>query len=133
MAIAPALMLMILAGSFLIFFLLPRISSRYLSAYTFDERCLHRLHRSRPTRPHRPDSAVECGRHAHRDQNDLQGAYDLKWRGIALSTLTARVWTNSYEQTRLRPAGDGIYRLAPPADADQAQRRLRADPFVIAS
>src|SRR5208283_2069895 len=34
LAIAPALMLMILAGSFLIFFLLPRVSSRYLSAYT---------------------------------------------------------------------------------------------------
>ena len=34
LAIAPLLMLMILAGSFLIFFLLPRISSRYLTAYT---------------------------------------------------------------------------------------------------
>src|ERR1700686_4646272 len=34
LAIAPALMLMILAGSFLIFFFLPRVSSRYLSAYT---------------------------------------------------------------------------------------------------
>src|SRR5271157_2010029 len=34
LAIAPALMLMILGGSFLIFFLLPRVSSRYLSAYT---------------------------------------------------------------------------------------------------
>src|SRR5580698_4141512 len=34
LSIAPALMLMILAGSFLIFFLLPRVSSRYLSAYT---------------------------------------------------------------------------------------------------
>ena len=34
LAIAPALMTMILAGSFLIFFLLPRVSSRYLSAYS---------------------------------------------------------------------------------------------------
>ena len=34
LAIAPALMLMILAGSFLIFFLLPRVTSRYLTAYT---------------------------------------------------------------------------------------------------
>ena len=33
LAIAPALMLMILAGCFLIFFLLPRFSSRYMSAY----------------------------------------------------------------------------------------------------
>src|SRR5271157_4225775 len=32
LAIAPALMLLILAGSFLIFFFLPRVSSRYLTA-----------------------------------------------------------------------------------------------------
>ena len=116
MAIAPALMLMILAGSFLIFFLLPRISSRYMTAYT-------------------PTSDVSTGFTDHVElgrigqiqqssavvmhieiQNDLQGAYDLKWRGIALSDFDGRVWTNSYQQTRLRPAGDGIYRLAPPAD-----------------
>jgi transglutaminase-like putative cysteine protease len=116
MAIAPALMLMILAGSFLIFFLLPRISSRYMTAYT-------------------PTSDVSTGFTDHVElgrigqiqqssavvmhieiQNDLQGAYDLKWRGIALSDFDGRVWTNSYQQTRLRPAGDGIYPLAPPAD-----------------
>ena len=34
LAVAPALMLLIMAGSFLIFFFLPRVSSRYLSAYT---------------------------------------------------------------------------------------------------
>ena len=49
-------------------------------------------------------------------QNDLQGAYDLKWRGIALSAFDGRVWSNSFEQNQLRPAGDGSYRLAPVVD-----------------
>jgi transglutaminase-like putative cysteine protease len=111
LAIAPALMLMILAGSFLIFFLLPRVSSRYLSAYTptsdvstgFTDRVqLGRIGQIQQS------SAVVM----HIEiQNDLQGGYDLKWRGIALSAFDGRVWSNSYEQTQLRPAGDGSYRL----------------------
>ena len=45
-------------------------------------------------------------------QNDAQGAYDLKWRGIALSNFDGRTWSNSFEQTALRPSSDGSYRLA---------------------
>src|ERR1019366_4696727 len=111
LAIAPVLMLMILAGSFLIFFLLPRVSSRYLSAYTptsdvstgFTDRVqLGRIGQIQQS------SAVVM----HIEiENDLQGGYDLKWRGIALSTFDGKVWTNSYDQTQLRPAGDGSYRL----------------------
>jgi protein-glutamine gamma-glutamyltransferase len=112
LAIAPALMLMILAGSFLIFFLLPRISSGYMSVYT-------------------PTSDVSTGFTDHVElgrigqiqqssavvmhievQDDAQGTYDLKWRGIALSDFDGKVWTSSYRQTRLRPAGDGSYQLA---------------------
>jgi len=116
MAIAPALMLMILAGSFLIFFFLPRISSRYLSAYT-------------PTSDVSTGftDRVELGRIGQIQQssavvmhieirNDLQGAYDLKWRGIALSNFDGTVWSNSFGQAPLRPAGDGSYRLAPATD-----------------
>ena len=116
LAIAPALMLMILAGSFVIFFILPRISSHYLSAYTpasdvstgFSDRVqLGRIGQIQQS------SAVVM----HIEiQNDLQGAYDLKWRGIALSNFDGRVWTSSYGQTQLRPAADGSYRLAPLVD-----------------
>ena len=112
LAIAPALMLMILAGSFLIFFLLPRISSHYLSAYTpasdvstgFTDRVqLGRIGQIQQS------SAVVM----HIEiQNDLQGGYDLKWRGVALSNFDGRTWSNSYEQTQLRSAIDGSYRLA---------------------
>src|SRR5580658_10549666 len=113
LAIAPSLMLMILAGSFLIFFLLPRVSSRYLSAYTptsdvstgFTDRVqLGRIGQIQQS------SAVVM----HIEiENDLQGAFDLKWRGIALSSFNGKEWTNSYEQTVLRPRADGSYRLAP--------------------
>ena len=130
--IAPALMLMILAGSFLIFFLLPRVSSRYLSAYTptsdvstgFTDRVqLGRIGQIQQS------SAVVM----HIEiENDLQGAYDLKWRGIALSNFDGRVWTNSFDQTQLRPSGDGSYRLAPFGCRPQCDSR-RPDPFVIAS
>ncbi len=116
LAIAPALMLMILAGSFLIFFLLPRVTSRYLTAYTpasdistgFTDRVqLGRIGQIQQS------SAVVM----HIEiQNDLQGAYDLKWRGIALNNFDGRVWSNSFAQTQVRPTGDGSYRLAPLAD-----------------
>ena len=116
LAIAPALMLMILAGSFLIFFLLPRVSSRYLTAYTpasdistgFTDRVqLGRIGQIQQS------SAVVM----HIEiQNDLQGAYDLKWRGVALNNFDGWAWSNSFAQTRLRPAGDESYRLAPLVD-----------------
>ncbi len=116
-AIAPALMLMVLAVGFLIFFLLPRVSSRYLSAYTptsdvstgFSDRVqLGRIGQIQQS------SAVVM----HIEiQNDLQGAYDLKWRGIALSNFDGRIWSNSYDQIQLRPSSDGSYHLASVTDA----------------
>ena len=117
LAIAPALMLMILAGSFLIFFLLPRVSSRYLTAYTpasdvstgFTDRVqLGRIGEIQQSSAVVMHIAIE---------NDLQGAYDLKWRGIALSNFDGRVWSNLFSQTQLRPAADGSYRLAPLVDS----------------
>ncbi|MGO9404272.1 MAG: DUF3488 and DUF4129 domain-containing transglutaminase family protein [Terriglobales bacterium] len=120
LAIAPALMLMILAGSFLIFFFLPRVSSRFLTAYTptsdvstgFTDRVqLGRIGQIQQS------SAVVM----HIEiEHDVQGAYDLKWRGVALSTFDGRTWSNSYTQTPLRPALDGSYRLAPLMEARDA-------------
>src|SRR6202140_2167567 len=113
LAIAPALMLMILAGSFLIFFLLPRISSRYLSAYTptsdVSTGFTDRVQLGRIGQIQQSNAVV-----MHiQIQNDMQGAYDLKWRGVGLSTFDGRAWPNSYEQTQLRAGLDGTYRLAP--------------------
>src|SRR6266403_1709411 len=107
LAIAPPLMLMILAGSFLIFFLIPRVSSRYLSAYapTSDVSTgfTNRVQLGRIGQIQQSNAVV-----MHIEiQNDLQGGYDLKWRGIALSAFDGRTWSNSFGQTQLRLAGDG--------------------------
>jgi transglutaminase-like putative cysteine protease len=110
-ASAPMLMLMILAGASVIFFLLPRVSSRYLSGYS-------------------PSSDLSTGFSDHvqlgrigeiqqssavvmhvRIEDDLAGAYDLRWRGIALSQFDGRVWSNPFLQTDLRFTGIGRYSL----------------------
>jgi transglutaminase-like putative cysteine protease len=120
LAIAPALMLTIFAGGFLIFFMLPRVSSHYLSAYSSTSDVSTGF-----------TDSVQLGRIGQIQQssavvmhiaidNDLQGAYDLKWRGIALSNFDGQVWSNSFEQTRLPQGADGVYRLAPLPIADHA-------------
>ena len=129
LAIAPALMFLILVGSFFIFFFLPRISSRYLSAYT-------------------PASDVSTGFTDHVQlgrigqiqqssvvvmhielQNDVRGGDELKWRGVALSIFDGKTWSNSFEQRRLYPSPDGIYQLPRPparqAVSARAHRYLR--------
>ncbi|HYK48652.1 MAG TPA: DUF3488 and transglutaminase-like domain-containing protein, partial [Terriglobales bacterium] len=111
LATAPMLMLMILAGGSLIFFLLPRVSSRYLSAYApssdlstgFSDRVqLGRIGQIQQS------SAVVM--HIQID-NDLEGAYDLKWRGVALSQFDGKMWSNPFAQTDLRRSPNGIFRL----------------------
>ncbi len=110
LATAPMLMLMILGGGSLIFFLLPRVSSRYLSAYAvgsdistgFSDRVqLGRIGQIQQS------SAVVMHIQI---EDDLEGAYDLKWRGIALSQFDGRVWSNPLAQIELRNSGNG-YRL----------------------
>ena len=111
LASAPVLMLMILGGASLIFFLLPRVSSRYLSAFSpssdistgFSDRVqLGRIGQIQQS------SAVVM--HVQVD-NDMQGTYDLKWRGVALSLFDGKVWSNPFEQTEIRRSVDGSYRL----------------------
>ena len=113
LATAPLLVLLIMAGSFLIFFLLPRVSSRYLSAYTstndlstgFTDRVeLGRIGQIQQS------SAVVM----HIEiQNDMQGAYDLKWRGVALNRFDGKMWSNAFGAKLVRPGPDGSYRLPP--------------------
>jgi transglutaminase-like putative cysteine protease len=112
LATAPMLMVMILLGGSLIFFLLPRVSSRYLSAYAPGSDLSTGF-----------SNRVELGRIGQIQQssavvmhvqieNDLEGAYDLKWRGIALSKFDGKVWSNPFDQVDLRLTGNERYRLA---------------------
>jgi transglutaminase-like putative cysteine protease len=111
LATAPLLMLMILAGASLIFFLLPRVSSHYLSAYApssdlstgFSDRVLlgriGQIQQSTAVVMH-----IQI-------ENDLAGAYDLKWRGVSLSRFDGKVWSNPFTQVDLRLTADGNYPL----------------------
>ena len=110
-AIAPALMILILAGSFLIFFFLPRVSSRYLTAYAptsdvstgfSDHLQLGRIGQIQQS------SAVVM--HIEID-NDTQGLYELKWRGVALNDFNGREWSNSFGTWQLAQSGHGTYQL----------------------
>ena len=98
-AIAPALMILILAGSFLIFFLIPRVSSRYLTAYapTSDVATgfSDHLQLGRIGQIQQSSSVVM---HIEID-NDTQGLYELKWRGVALNKFDGREWSNSFGST----------------------------------
>jgi transglutaminase-like putative cysteine protease len=125
LASGPALMVLILAGSSLIFFLLPRVSLRYLTAYSpssdlstgfSDHVQLGRIGQIQQS------TAVVM--HIQID-NDLQGAYDLKWRGIALSRFDGRVWSNLFGHAEVPRGPDGSYRLAPAVPAN-ASARLRS-------
>ncbi len=111
LATAPALMLLILAGSFFIFFFLPRVSSRYLSAYTpandvstgfTDHVLLGRIGQIQQS------SAVVM--HIEIENNSRAGD-DLKWRGVALSTFDGKSWSNSFGQRQLYPSPDGVFQL----------------------
>src|SRR5882757_6476353 len=121
LATAPLLMMMILAGGSFIFFLLPRVSSRYLSVYSggsdlstgFSDRVqLGRIGQIQQS------SAVVMHIQI---ENDLEGAYDLKWRGVALSQFDGRVWSNPFTQMDLRMSGDG-FRLGTAGDENRPSR-----------
>ncbi len=113
LAMAPALMLMILAGSFLIFFLLPRVSSRYLMAYSpTNDVSTGFTDRVQLGRIGQIQQSTETVMHIAID-NDRLGAYDLKWRGVALSDFDGTVWSNPFGLSPLHPAWDGTYRLTP--------------------
>ena len=113
-AIAPALMVLILAGSFLIFFFIPRVSSRYLTAYapTSDVSTgfSDHLELGRIGQIQQSSSVVM---HIEID-NDTQGLYELKWRGVALNAFDGHEWSNSFGSRQLRASSNGSYQLGRP-------------------
>jgi protein-glutamine gamma-glutamyltransferase len=110
---SPVLVLLIMLGACAIFFLLPRMSAGYLSSYAtgadmatgFSDRVqLGRIGQIQQS------SAVVM--HIQID-GDTRGAYDLKWRGIALSAFDGKSWSNPSEQYTLSRQGDGRFFLWP--------------------
>jgi transglutaminase-like putative cysteine protease len=110
--VTPALVLLIALGAAVIFFVLPRVSSGYLSAYTptgeiatgFSDR-------------------VQLGRIGEIQQSgalvmhiqidgDSHGAFDLKWRGVALSLFDGTTWSNPYEHRMVARSPSGRFLLS---------------------
>jgi len=87
------------------------VSSRYLSAYSTSNDIStgfsDRIELGRIGQIQQSNAVVM---HIQID-NDLQGAYDLKWRGVALSKFDGKVWSNPFGQSEVRRGADGNYSL----------------------
>ena len=104
---SPILVLCILAGATAIFFLLPRVSAGYLSAYAPGGEITTGF-----------SDTVQLGRIGEIQQSssvvmhiqidgDEGGRFDLKWRGVSLSNFDGRTWSNNREQRVLSPSQYG--------------------------
>ena len=100
-AAAPLLALLILAGAVIIFFILPRVSAHFLTSYSLTNDLStgfsDRVQLGRIGQIQQSSTVVM---HIRID-DDTRGAYDLKWRGIALNLFHGNGWSTSLEQ---RPA-----------------------------
>lgn len=101
LAAAPLLALLILAGGTVIFFLLPRVSAHFLTSYALTNDLStgfsDRVQLGRIGQIQQSSTVVM---HVRID-DDTRGAYDLKWRGVALNLFHGKSWSSSLEQ---RPA-----------------------------
>ena len=111
--IAPVLLLLIFAVGGLIFFLLPRVSAGYLSAYAsgnditsgFSDRVelgrIGQIQRSKTVVMH---VAID---------GDSSGSFALKMRGVALNSFDGRMWGNTRQKFVVSPGADGKFNLQP--------------------
>jgi transglutaminase-like putative cysteine protease len=134
--IAPILLLLIFLGGTLIFFLLPRVSAGYLSAYTGSNDLSTGF-----------SDRVELGRIGQIQQSktvvmhvqiddDTTGASSLKLRGVALNTFDGRTWANTRAKTALTRGPDGHFDLTSRNPQSLATRttdihyRVTLEPFL---
>ena len=108
---SPIIVLLILLGAAVIFFVLPRFSAGYLSAYApgnefttgFSDHVrlgsIGAIQQSRAVVMH------------IKIDGDRTGAYDLKWRGVALSDFDGRTWSNPHLRDPLARQSNGVFPL----------------------
>src|SRR5438876_589470 len=110
---SPVLVLFILLGAAGIFFLLPRISAGYFSAYAptsdLTTGFSDRVQLGQIGQIQQSNSVVM---HIQID-GDTRGAYDLKWRGVALSRFDGHSWSNPLDQVPALHLPDGRFSLVP--------------------
>jgi transglutaminase-like putative cysteine protease len=109
-AVAPGIALCVLLVSSGIFFLLPRVSAGYLNAYTpgsdLSTGFADRVELGRIGQIQQSNALVM---HIQID-GDPHGAFDLKWRGVALNLFDGRTWSNP-RQLYLPRMQDGSFVL----------------------
>ena len=111
LGIAPVLLVLIFMGAGVIFFLLPRVSAGYLSAYTaandlstgFSDRVeLGRIGQIQQSR--------NVVMHVQVD-GDTTGAMQLKLRGVSLDYFDGKSWANTRNRVVLKRGPDGRFNL----------------------
>ncbi len=107
--IAPVLLVLIFAAGGVIFFILPRVSTGYFSAYAagndlstgFSDRVelgrIGQIQQSRAVVMH------------VRVEGDTAGAAELKLRGVTLNNFDGHSWSNTHEKSVLRRGPDGRF------------------------
>lgn len=107
--VLPGLMLMILIGAAVVFFLMPRMSAGYLGGYSFGTDFSSGF-----------SDHVQLGQIGQIQQSnavvmhiqidgDTVGRYDLHWRGVALSNFDGRTWSKSSDAFILRKNADNSF------------------------
>src|SRR6266498_2737861 len=111
--IAPVLLVFIFIAASMIFFILPRVSAGYFSAYRGGNDLTAGF-----------SDHVELGRIGQIQQSrsvvmhvridgDTTGGAELKLRGVTLNNFDGRSWTNTREKFVLKPCSDGRFNLRP--------------------
>jgi protein-glutamine gamma-glutamyltransferase len=111
-AASPVLVALILLGAAAIFFILPRVSAGYLSAYSPGNQLAtgfsDRVQLGQIGEIQQSDSVV-----MHiAIEGDTRGGFDLKWRGVALNVFDGQTWMNPHQQHRVPHLPDGTFALA---------------------
>jgi len=108
---APMLALLIMLGATAIFFVLPRISTGYLSAFArsgeLSTGFSDRVQLGQIGEIQQSSSLVM---HIQID-NDPHGSYDLKWRGVTLNVFDGKTWFNPHAQHVVASLGGGRFSL----------------------
>ena len=109
--VAPALMLMILIGGAVVFFLMPRMSAGYMGGYSFGTDLSSGF-----------SDHVQLGQIGQIQQSgavvmhiqidgDTVGRSDLHWRGVTLADFDGRTWSSPRDQFTLQHQSDNTFKV----------------------
>src|SRR2546425_10703754 len=120
-----ALVLFPLLGAAAIFFVLPRVSAGYLTAYApggeLTTGFSDRVQLGRIGEIQQSSSVVM---HVQID-GDKNGGFELKWRGGALKMFDGTTWANPHEQRVVPRLADGRFSLLLPGARGPAPKGIR--------